>query len=114
VALRPDAGDSIFILEDSRSQKTRHIRYDSSARVISQKQRPLSDNTQQSQQTDIHVPGGIRNRNPSRRTVADPRLKLRGHWDRPLFTPHFIHLRNVHTVYLGSQHDYENKNALFP
>jgi hypothetical protein len=32
---------------------------------------------------NIHAPGGIRTRNPSRRTAADPRLKPRGHWDRP-------------------------------
>ena len=41
-----------------------------------------SDNTQHSQQTDNHVPGGIRTRNPSKREVADPRLRQRGHWDR--------------------------------
>jgi hypothetical protein len=39
-------------------------------------------NTQHSQETDIHAPGGIRSRNPSKRTAADPRLRPRGHWDR--------------------------------
>jgi len=29
-------------------------------------------NTQHSQQTDIHVPGGIRTRNPSKRAAAEP------------------------------------------
>ena len=38
----------------------RHSRYDSSGRVISSSQRPLPDNTQHSQQTNIHAPGGIR------------------------------------------------------
>jgi len=33
---------------------TTHIRYDSSGRVISPSQRPLPDNIQQSQQTDIY------------------------------------------------------------
>ena len=28
--------------------------------------------------TDIHVPGGIRTRNPSKRAAADPRVRLRG------------------------------------
>jgi len=37
--------------------------------------RPLPDNTQHSQQTDIHTPGGIRAHNLSRRTAADPREK---------------------------------------
>jgi len=46
-------------------------------------QRRLPDNTQHSQQTDIHTPGGIRIRNPSKRAAADPRLRQRGHFDRP-------------------------------
>jgi hypothetical protein len=43
-------------------------------------------NTQHSQQTNIHVPGGIRTRNPSRRAAADPRLRPLGHWDRLLIS----------------------------
>ena len=50
--------------------------------MISSSQRPLSDNTQQSQQTNIHVPGGIRTRNLSRRAVTDLCLRPRGYWDR--------------------------------
>jgi hypothetical protein len=42
----------------------------------------LPDNTQHSQETDIHAPGGIRIRNPSKRAAADPRLRPRGHCDR--------------------------------
>ena len=55
---------------------------DSSGRVISSSQRPLPDNTQHSQQTDIHAPGGIRNHSLSRREVADLRPRPRSHWDR--------------------------------
>ena len=51
-------------------------------RVISASQRPLPDNTQHSQQTDIHAPGGIRTHILSRRSGADLRLRPRGHWDR--------------------------------
>jgi len=40
---------------------------------------PLPDNTQHSQQIDIHAAGGIRTRNTSRRAAADPRLRWRGH-----------------------------------
>jgi hypothetical protein len=47
-------------------------------------QRPLPDNTQHSQETDIHALVGIRTHNPSKRAAADPRLRPRGHWDRPL------------------------------
>jgi hypothetical protein len=39
-------------------------------------------NTQHSQQTNIHAPGGIRTCNPSRRAAVDPRLRPLGHWDR--------------------------------
>jgi len=51
-------------------------------RVINPSQRPLPDNTQHSQQTNIHVPGGIRTNNLSRRAAVDLRLRMRGHWDR--------------------------------
>ena len=40
------------------------------------------DNTQHSQETDIHALGGIRTRNPSKRAAADPHLRQRGHWGR--------------------------------
>jgi len=36
--------------------------------VISRTQRPFPDNTHQSQEIDIHSAGGIRTRNPSKRT----------------------------------------------
>ena len=83
VALRPNAGHGLLILEVSRSYTTtHHSRWDSSGRVISSSQRPLPDNTQQSQQTNIHTPGGIRTHDLSTRAAADLRLRPRGHWDR--------------------------------
>ena len=56
-----------------------HTRSDSSGRVISSSQRPLPNNTQQSQQTDIQVPGGIRTRNSGQTATADPQFRPRGH-----------------------------------
>ena len=50
--------------------------------MISLLQRPLPDNTQHSQQTNFHAPGGIRTHNLGRRAAADLRLRPRGHWDR--------------------------------
>jgi hypothetical protein len=41
--------------------------------------RRLPDTTQHSQKTDKHAPGGIRTRNPSNRSAADPRLRTLGH-----------------------------------
>ena len=56
-ALRPNAGHGLLILEVSRSDTTtHHSRWESSGRVISSSQRPLPDNTQHSQQTNIHGP----------------------------------------------------------
>ena len=53
--------------------------------------RPLPDNTQHSQQTNIHAAGGIPTHNPSRRAATDPRLRPRCHWDRCLC---LLQLRN--------------------
>ena len=83
VALRPNAGHGLLILEISKSHTTtQHSRQDSSGRVISPSQRPLPDNTRHSQQTNIHSPGGIRTHDLSRRAAADLRLTSRGYWDR--------------------------------
>ena len=59
-----------------------HSRQDSSGRVISPTQSPLPDNTQHSQQTNIHDPSGIRTRKPSKLATTDPRLRRRGHRDQ--------------------------------
>ena len=44
----------------------------------------VPDNTQQSQQRDIHTSGGIRSHNPRKRAATDPRHRPRGHRDRPV------------------------------
>jgi hypothetical protein len=56
--------------------------------------RPLSDNTQHSQLTDIHFPGGIRTHNPSKRAAADPPLRPRDHWDRDSKTYTYVFIYN--------------------
>jgi len=50
--------------------------------VIGPTQRPLLDNKQQSKETNIHAPSGIRTRTPNNRTAADPRLIPHGNWHR--------------------------------
>ena len=52
-------------------------------RVISPSQRPPPDNTQHSQQQNVHTPGGIRTYNLSRREAADLRLRPSAKWERP-------------------------------
>jgi hypothetical protein len=61
---------------------THHSRYDSYGRVISSSHRPLPDNTQHSQQTDIRVLCEIRTHDLNRRAAADLHLRPRGYWDR--------------------------------
>ena len=79
----PLAGFSLLAYEVTWSHTTtHHSRQDSSGRVINPSQRPLPDNTQHSQQTNIHAPGRIRTHNLSRRAVVDLCLRPRGHWDR--------------------------------
>jgi len=48
--------------------------------MISLTQRPLPDNTQHSQQTNIHPPTGIRTRNPNKTAAVAPRLRPHGHY----------------------------------
>jgi len=73
LARQPPVGQGFLIHEVSRSHTTtHHIPYDSSERVISSSQRPLPDNTQQ---TNVHATGGIRTHNLSRREAADLRLR---------------------------------------
>ena len=99
VALRPNAGQGLLILEISGSHTMTHnSRLDSSERVISASQRPLPDNTQHSQQTDIHAPGGIRTHNLSWQAALDIRLRPRGHCDRLYFTYTFEKTRTFLNV----------------
>ena len=56
----------------------------------SSSQRPLPDNTQHSQKTNIHAHGGIRTHDLSRRAAADLRLRPRGCWDRHINVLTFV------------------------
>jgi len=79
VALRPNAGHGLLILEVSRSHTTtHHSRQDSYGRVISSSQRPLPDNTQHSQQINFHVPAWIRTHDLSRLAAVDLCLRPLG------------------------------------
>jgi len=61
--------------------------------VISSSQRPLPDNTQHSQQRDIHAPGGIITHNFNKQAAADLSLRPRGYWDRQYATLSNINIR---------------------
>ena len=60
VAMGPNAGYSLLIHDVCRSHTTtHHSRYDSYGRVISPSQRPLPENTQHPQKTNVHAPAGF-------------------------------------------------------
>jgi len=46
-------------------------------------EKSVRDKTYHSQETDVHVPAGIRVHSPRERAVADPDLRPRGYRDRP-------------------------------
>jgi hypothetical protein len=50
--------------------------------MIGPSQKPLPENTQHSQETDIHDTGGNRIRNSGKQAAADPRFRPRGNSDR--------------------------------
>jgi hypothetical protein len=54
---------------------THHSRKPPWGQATSPMQRPLPDNAQHTQETDIHASSGIRTHNPSKHAAAQPRLK---------------------------------------
>jgi len=57
----PTRSSTVSLLRFQYHKQTHNTRSDSSGQWISPSQGPLPDNTQQSQKTVIHAPGGIRN-----------------------------------------------------
>ena len=102
------SGPRTLILDVSRSHTTTHHSLQhSSGRVINPSQRPLPDNTQNSQQTNIHATGGIRTHNLSKRGATDPRLRPRGHQDRLVlltFRNRASYIQDGHTATLQTPH----------
>jgi hypothetical protein len=87
--------------------QTHHTRQDSSGRVIRPSQRPLPDNTQHSQETDIHAPAGIRTHNASKRTDVDPRLRPRCYWGRQ---PMYIYRLGIKLCSQTSNYNIQTNN----
>ena len=66
--------------------------------MFSPTQRPLRDNTQRSQETDIRVSGGIRTLNPSKGEAADLRLRPRDLWDQQINHKYSMCTVSIHAV----------------
>jgi hypothetical protein len=81
MAQQPLVGQSLLIVEASQS----HSDTPHSVGLLWTSDQPVTETStsQHSQETDVHASGEIRTRNPSKRLAADPRLRPRGHWDRP-------------------------------
>ena len=100
-AQQPPVDQGLLIIEASRSHSdTPHSDY--FGRVSSLTQRPLPDNTQHSQQTDIHVTGGNRIHNPRKRAAADPHLRPRGQWYRLWMCFGLINPYAANVIYIWS------------
>jgi hypothetical protein len=81
----PPVGQGLLTIEASRSHSDTPHSVGLLWTSDQPTQRPLPDNTQHSQQKDIHAPGEIRTRNPSKRAAADPRFRQRCHRERLFF-----------------------------
>ena len=83
---QPLVGQGLLSIEASRSHSHSHTPH--SAGIHSTSDQP---DAQHSQERDVHAPGGIRTRNPSKGAAADPRFRQRGHWDRnPYHIPIYV------------------------
>jgi len=86
MAQQPQVDQSLLIIEASQSHSFRHTTLGRTPRDEWSVQRGdpslTTHSTQQSQETDIHIPGSIRPHNPRKRAAADPCLRPSGNCDR--------------------------------
>jgi hypothetical protein len=64
----------VITLNDARTLGRTPLDEDSAS-----SEKPLPNKTQHSQETDFHIPGEIRTRNPNKPAAADPHDRRRGH-----------------------------------
>jgi hypothetical protein len=79
---QPLVDQGVLIVKVSRLHSFRHTTLSRIFWTIGQPDVEISTSQHIIQETDIHAAGGIRTRNPSKRTAADPRVRPHGHWDR--------------------------------
>ena len=82
MARQPQMGTGVLVVEVTQSHSFRHATLSVGLWTSDRPVAETADNTQHSQDTDIHTSGGIRTRNPKKRAGADPRLRPRGHRDK--------------------------------
>ena len=72
--------------------------------MIISTQRPLRDNTQRSQETDIRAFGGIRTRSASKGEAADLRLRPRDRWDQEINRKYSKYIVRIQAVQSCATH----------
>jgi hypothetical protein len=82
MAQQPLVGQGLLIIEASRWHSDTPYTVGLLWTIDQPDAETVPDNTQHSQETDIHAFGGIRTHNPSKRAAADPCLRPRGDWDK--------------------------------
>jgi len=104
VALRPNEDYGLLIFEDLNQTQRRTTVGRTPLDDWSARRTDLYLTTNKpSQETNIHAPSGIRFHNPSKRVVADPRLRPRGHWNRPPLTTGRFCYPSSHQIVLNFQ-----------
>jgi hypothetical protein len=82
ITLETVVSEGLFIIEATRSPSDTPQSVGLHWTSDCPSQRPLPDNKQCPQETDIHAAGGIGTCNPREREASDPRLGPLGHWAR--------------------------------
>jgi hypothetical protein len=87
MAQKPPVGQSVLIIEASRSHSIKHTTIGRTPLDEGSARRGdlyLTTHNSHNRQTSMPPAGWIRTRNPSKRAAADPCLRMRSQWDRPL------------------------------
>jgi len=82
MAQQPPVSQGLIIIEASRSHSETPQLAGLLWTIDQPTQRPLPDNTQHLEETDIHDPSGIRTHNHRKREATDPLLRPRVYCDR--------------------------------
>jgi hypothetical protein len=93
--LQPSSG----VIASSRTRFLDHIQccatFSRTPLDVSPSLRPLPDNTQSSQQTNIHASGGIQTHDRNRRAAVDLHLRPRDYWEICMVLPSRINETSV-------------------
>ena len=96
MAQKPPVGQSVPIIQASPSHSIKHTTIGRTPLDEGSARRGnlyLTTHITHNRQTSMPPAGWIRTHIPSKRAAADPRLRMRGQWDRPLLVIRMIKSR---------------------